>query len=783
MNSENQNGIPKRRPVATSITQSPRISGKGPSLAKVAGSPAINGSPVLRDYSQHESNGIRDTYAEEDVATPVKAFLNSNITPRSGSRKARAGISSPNLHGTPNGTPISSRPGSSRGHHERPREDPRGASGLGLRISNVGKRSRTSSMVSDGPGSSVSSRSMPVGDGYAGARVSSPENGAKFFYANDVKSTPSVSEQHVPQPRLPGHIQNNEESGFSDRLSSTSNKTAADEPKPKLFHASAHKEPKPITPSHGNGSLSNRPPLQTIYSAHDPGSPPRASSPLKEQMLPRKPSITKASPRRHTRLVSNGGTELKSPETIPHSNGTPSRRSSLNSPRQVRYSSHARSSSVQSAGPKPHRRSSIAMSDTSPTEQTKTVSLVGTNGTFPHSVNPPAITQEVPKSPVRSQPQSPTKPTFPGQSNIDQMNELAANARRERKVLDLEISNSSLLAINRTLEREMRKQSAELRRYRRLGRSGRVSVAAPSRSVSGRMSMLSEIDTTMDSDDLVSSDDENDPDLSSDPSSPTTASHPSSPTQRAARARFRDPKHVELDLAAHRALLADSHKLNLSIKRCLSQSEGLISSAKRALEYEAPVPKSDDLGTRVLTPDENEDETFSHGQGLLSPSLAHTSTNPWERSLSNDELYDGGLETPDYSKWGPPTEAQTPFTEGAKPFEEPTLDDGGRDATEQAFKDAVPKTDIISPVPQDEERRTSLIPSLDGLDDEPGDGPALSSDDDDIFQTDNKEGNRDSDAAMKPPDPQPGQPGYRGSMQGLGHYLQAFSIFGTPQKT
>lgn len=59
---------------------------------------------------------------------------------------------------------------------------------------------------------------------------------------------------------------------------------------------------------------------------------------------------------------------------------------------------------------------------------------------------------------------------------LDELNELAANARRERKVLDLEITNSSLEAINRTLEREMRKQTAELRRYRRLSRSGRLSI-------------------------------------------------------------------------------------------------------------------------------------------------------------------------------------------------------------------------------------------------------------------------------------------------------------------
>jgi hypothetical protein len=44
--------------------------------------------------------------------------------------------------------------------------------------------------------------------------------------------------------------------------------------------------------------------------------------------------------------------------------------------------------------------------------------------------------------------QSPTK-----SSHGEPVNDLVANARRERKVQDLEITNASLEAINRTLER------------------------------------------------------------------------------------------------------------------------------------------------------------------------------------------------------------------------------------------------------------------------------------------------------------------------------------------
>jgi hypothetical protein len=69
-----------------------------------------------------------------------------------------------------------------------------------------------------------------------------------------------------------------------------------------------------------------------------------------------------------------------------------------------------------------------------------------------------------------SLPQSPTAQSNPPNS----LAAAAANARRERKVLDLEISNSSLLAINRQLEREVRRQKTEIRRFRRLSRAGRL---------------------------------------------------------------------------------------------------------------------------------------------------------------------------------------------------------------------------------------------------------------------------------------------------------------------
>ncbi|PGG96969.1 hypothetical protein GX51_07574 [Blastomyces parvus] len=205
-------------------------------------------------------------------------------------------------------------------------------------------------------------------------------------------------------------------------------------------------------------------------------------------------------------------------------------------------------------------------------------------------------------------------------ADTDKMNELASNARRERKVLDLEISNSSLLAINRTLERELRKQSAELRRYRRLTRSGRLSMTESIRSIPGRtLSIVSATDDEP-SDISLMEDSDEDPSTSSDDES--IGSHDGASTLNEttgddAKHRIRDEKRFILDLAKHQQLLIDSQKMNQSIKRCLGWTESLIQEGKKALDYHVRVSDID-IGGRVLAPDELEGETEG-GRGLLSP--------------------------------------------------------------------------------------------------------------------------------------------------------------------
>ena len=209
---------------------------------------------------------------------------------------------------------------------------------------------------------------------------------------------------------------------------------------------------------------------------------------------------------------------------------------------------------------------------------------------------------------------------LPASGKLQQMNELAANARRERKVLDLEISNSSLMAINRTLEREMRKQTAELRRFRRLSRTGRLSLATASmRSSSGRRSLGGGTDDGGELSDVLEDEDDYEDEDEFSPSDEESMDEgslsPEAMAESDARHLAKDERRLQLDLSKHQQLLIDSQKMNQSLKRCLGWTEELISEGKKALDYHVRVSEVE-LGGRVLAPDEIEDEDgdaeFSH---------------------------------------------------------------------------------------------------------------------------------------------------------------------------
>lgn len=221
--------------------------------------------------------------------------------------------------------------------------------------------------------------------------------------------------------------------------------------------------------------------------------------------------------------------------------------------------------------------------------------------------------------------------------------------------MDLEISNSSLLAINRQLEREVRKQKAELRRYRRLTRAGRLSVATVDTQATDDVGGVEGLDSEDDEghQDLERLSDEDDEDDLSE--SDESALSPSALAEHDRKRIAKDEKRLRLDLSKHRQLLVDSQKMNQSLRRCLGWTEELINEGKKALSYRVRVSDVK-LGGRVLRRDDEfedgleevheDEEDDSHDRGAHSDDEQHeveedeakdigdvmTLMSPWMRS-------------------------------------------------------------------------------------------------------------------------------------------------------
>lgn len=233
----------------------------------------------------------------------------------------------------------------------------------------------------------------------------------------------------------------------------------------------------------------------------------------------------------------------------------------------------------------------------------------------------------------------------------DPLNDLVANARRERKVQDLQITNASLEAINRTLERQLRKQTNELRRYKRMSRAARLSSVNTTSSsrkrsdsaVSGTpeglpndlaLSELSEGVSEADSEDESLDGSE----MSESDSTGSAQTGPST-AMRDARHQKRDENRLQVDLSKHQQLLVDSQKMNQSLKRCLGWTEELIRDGKRALQYQVKISEVD-LGGRV-EPEEGEQPYIYDGAELWDHNHADDrdpgSNDEHDRSGSEDD--------------------------------------------------------------------------------------------------------------------------------------------------
>ncbi|EEQ29717.1 hypothetical protein McanMca71_004368 [Microsporum canis] len=564
-------------------------------------------TPKLAGFNSHLPRKLAhfDSPSPSNARTPEastpnsSAINNANITPRSGQRKARKdGNLSPAAITPPPGhlAPRLANPGGSKGnHHTETSPSPREHTSINLRIS------RAKSIGSEPYGYLPNNR--PASS--CGSSVGTP----MFFHADDARSSTSGQDtESKPQPPPNPYLA---PKTFIYADGRTEGPTSSAEPsyKPSApVKKPAHSQQTPIKPSElflsprlQDTTPSAPQPRQFTGNATDQHVFNPKLVPAQEKAFPQMSNITG-----HSDPISEGPRRfghVKSPSC--DSTQTAGRKHSFLASPLIHRPTHAQDGA------------SLAASESA--EQSPRISH-----------NPSSSSEDISQHLF---PRAPS-PSKDDSNELQRMNELAANARRERKVLDLEISNSSLLAINRALEREMRKQNAELRRFRRLSRSGRLSMTSTRRSVSGgALSILSEADgddtdghstSRMSSgysgDELTGTDDEVDPSSSEDDnmSSGCVAEHDE-------KHRAKDESRLLLDLSRHQQLLIDSQKMNQSIKRCLGWTENLISEAKKALEYSVHVSDIE-VGGRVLGPDEFDVDYFSNSRGLLSPTMAMPSS-------------------------------------------------------------------------------------------------------------------------------------------------------------
>lgn len=183
----------------------------------------------------------------------------------------------------------------------------------------------------------------------------------------------------------------------------------------------------------------------------------------------------------------------------------------------------------------------------------------------------------------------------------------------------------------------MKKQKAELKRFRRLSRAGQFAISAYEEDSSMMVDEDGEEEEReylpeIGADGRPSSPFLEDPDDFSDDDSTASSSEPLSPTAQAdkdARVRAEDEERLRLDLSRHRELLMDTQRMNKSLQRCLTWTEDLIKGGRKALDYRVPttdvrigghVLSSDDFdGQSVQADDDDEEENASQADDNESP--------------------------------------------------------------------------------------------------------------------------------------------------------------------
>jgi len=566
MTYDKQNNGHLAKPFTPTLSAAFHRSNKAPLTPKLA-SPSPG--PVFPARRLAQPDHPYSTPSKDDSPAVPPTFLSANVTPRSGPRTTRrdGAISSP-TNTPPAPSPHTPYSQSTIGYGRRDRSPARGV-----------KPEQSRSLRAK----TLTAETQPISRPNSFSDMASGTS--LFFHASDARSSHPSEPPTAPRPRPQGQTSpasifvyangDQERNSLGDQSSVTS-----------------------TTSKQRSGGIGLPRPLPAGKPAGSPSS--RLGSPrLSDATSP---------PQEDARLPFPGGPD-NGLGIIPRLGSPSDTIGDKSQPPSIR---HTKSSSVDS---NPHF---------TPPQETLRASPVIVSGNYFHDGAAPVMSENIPALRPRifsngssvSTDTYPPLPLSPGKS--DAPSEAALNARTERKIMDLEISNSSLLAINRTLEREMRQQKAELRRFRRLSRAGRISMAPSTRSFSGvALSTTSEMDEG-DSEYSIRSPDEMSEISDEDSIVDEGILSPGSLAEHDAKHRAHDEKRVMLDLAKHQEVLADSQKMNQSLKRCLGWTEELIKEGQRALEYNVHV-QDVELGGRVLAPEEL-GEIGESGRGLLSPS-------------------------------------------------------------------------------------------------------------------------------------------------------------------
>jgi len=592
--------------------------------------------------------------------------LNSNVTPRSGARNTRFDTESPSTPDTParsKAVIVGDQPDAQAKNY-----------GPGIRSPTTPTYSRSKSTDQLSLLPTASPRRIS-----AGSSASSPKDESKFFRANDVKPSAAPSKNDCTRPkttynaRAPGPRMSPKKptAGNTQRLDERSaySRNAANQQGPRV--------PKPSLTQKLSYASSTAASFCSL-----PTKPQAITTSMRSSAaeLSNKAHSTVSAPSARQRASSNAHSAVSS--TLDRR-----RSSSLNiKPAIVDTKAHRKSLSTSSSTISPiSTRSPIviqvpedrlpqadadrtchaldtaaAISPSSSSPRSASLGSTNTAATSAASETAKLDIQAPMKLQLHTRHYRGSSETTAIQPVTKEQLEAASNARRERKVLDLEISNSSLLAVNKTLEKELRKQNAELRRFRRLSRSGRLSFTPSNRIVSGASTATLATLQEVDHDDMPSpaSPNSSDPgslydegDFSDDGSSSFTESSDKM------RRRARDEKRLMQDLQRHQQILIDSQKLTQSIQRCLNCTDELIKDGQKALAYQVEGREAK-VGGRVLNPDDDEAlsevdfneyrEELSKSesrQGLLSPSITRTELEEAAMWVNGLQSLDGQNET------------------------------------------------------------------------------------------------------------------------------------------